>query len=571
MHTTTTKSISHLLLTPRQEQILGLLSEGMSNQEIADELHIQHGTVKQHLFILFRKLQVTNRAKAVIAANQLIKGGHNETALGSSAAVKSLVRAGARASAYVWRMISVVSVFVPDNQLNFPELIIRRDKYLIELRRMIAVLSDALDGKFVSLPYGGMLIWFGHPCAHVDDADRAVQFAQLLQQWSDSHHEFTLCDENAMPMLHPIGIGIASHPEVVAAKAGELTGVESFRMAAILARHARPLGRPLADALTQKLAPLSVPWFDVKVSSDHRVIDHKRFGRLGVVGARGLSLPDIRSRWGGMLFLDSIFEMVEHGVSQWLSVESWPPAATTSLIDAIGNAAAARSFRLLRLRVPTILRRERLAASFVGQLDAFAKDHGLELNHVYAFNSAGERLGAMIADLAAQGPLVVQVYGLKGLDALAAVMGDRGVDRLVSRPVLVVAGHLSEPSHNQTNIRLLGARPAGLPFSRIFSMQVSQADSLADDIRADLQALIDGLSEESRTIITAAASQPEQTIDASVVQLDLPHHQTQTCLHELASCGLLVPHPGGGFQFRDLMTANAISNLTISFVQTQAA
>ncbi len=571
MHTTNTKSIAHLLLTPRQEQILGLLSEGMSNQEIADELRIQHGTVKQHLFILFRKLQVTNRAKAVIAANQLMKGGHKESTLGRSALSNVSTRVGGRPSAYVWRMISVVSVFVPDNQLNFPELIIRRDKYLIELRQMIAGLSEALDGKFVSLPYGGMLIWFGHPCAHVDDADRAVQFAQLLQQWSDSQHEFTLCDENAVPMLHPIGVGIASHPEIVAAKAAELTGVESFRMAAILARHARPLGRPLADALTQKLAPLSVPWFGVKVSSDNRAIDQKRFGLLGVVGARGLALPDVRSRWGGMLFLDPIFETVEHGISQWLSVESWPPAATTSLIDAIGNAASAKNFRLLRLRVPTVLRRERLAASFVGQLEAFAKDYGLALNHVYAFNSAGERLGAMIADFASQGPLVVQMYGLKGLDALAAVLGDRGIDHLVSRPVMVVAGHLSESSQNQTNIRLLGARPAGLPFSRIFSMQVSDTDLLTDDIRADLQALIDGLSEESRNIVTVAATHPEQIIDASVVQIDLPHHQTQTCLHELASCGLLVPHPGGGFQFRDLMTANAIRNLTIPFAQTQSA
>ena len=39
-------------LTPRQEQILSLLTEGKSNKEIAEELGIQQGTVKQHLFVL---------------------------------------------------------------------------------------------------------------------------------------------------------------------------------------------------------------------------------------------------------------------------------------------------------------------------------------------------------------------------------------------------------------------------------------------------------------------------------------------------------------------------------------
>jgi len=61
------------LLTPRQEQILSLLTEGKSNKEIAGELGIQQGTVKQHLFVLFRRLGVVNRAKAVIAASQLLK------------------------------------------------------------------------------------------------------------------------------------------------------------------------------------------------------------------------------------------------------------------------------------------------------------------------------------------------------------------------------------------------------------------------------------------------------------------------------------------------------------------
>ena len=49
------------------------MAEGKSNKEIADSLNIGYGTVKQHLFVIFRKLNVTNRAKAVIAAHQLMQ------------------------------------------------------------------------------------------------------------------------------------------------------------------------------------------------------------------------------------------------------------------------------------------------------------------------------------------------------------------------------------------------------------------------------------------------------------------------------------------------------------------
>ncbi|MEI6986045.1 MAG: LuxR C-terminal-related transcriptional regulator [Rhodospirillaceae bacterium] len=52
-------------LTPRQLEILSLLTAGKANKEIANQLGIGLGTVKQHVVALFRKLSVTNRAMAV--------------------------------------------------------------------------------------------------------------------------------------------------------------------------------------------------------------------------------------------------------------------------------------------------------------------------------------------------------------------------------------------------------------------------------------------------------------------------------------------------------------------------
>lgn len=52
-------------LSARQRQILDLLTKGKANKEIAYELGIGIGTVKQHLVALYKKMGVTNRAMAV--------------------------------------------------------------------------------------------------------------------------------------------------------------------------------------------------------------------------------------------------------------------------------------------------------------------------------------------------------------------------------------------------------------------------------------------------------------------------------------------------------------------------
>ena len=52
-------------LTRREQQIAALLSEGLSNKEIARELCIEVSTVKNHVHNLLVKLEVSNRGQAV--------------------------------------------------------------------------------------------------------------------------------------------------------------------------------------------------------------------------------------------------------------------------------------------------------------------------------------------------------------------------------------------------------------------------------------------------------------------------------------------------------------------------
>jgi len=62
-----------LELTPRQREIIALVAEGLSNQEIGERLGISEGTVKQHLQRIFERLGVRNRTAlaALIFTNRL--------------------------------------------------------------------------------------------------------------------------------------------------------------------------------------------------------------------------------------------------------------------------------------------------------------------------------------------------------------------------------------------------------------------------------------------------------------------------------------------------------------------
>jgi DNA-binding NarL/FixJ family response regulator len=55
-------------VTSREREILILISNGMSNKEIANELNITERTVKNHITNLFKKINVCDRTQAAVYA-----------------------------------------------------------------------------------------------------------------------------------------------------------------------------------------------------------------------------------------------------------------------------------------------------------------------------------------------------------------------------------------------------------------------------------------------------------------------------------------------------------------------
>jgi RNA polymerase sigma factor (sigma-70 family) len=55
-------------LTPRERQVLSLVAQGLSNQEIATRTDTTEGTVKVHLRAIMKKLNLTNRTQVALFA-----------------------------------------------------------------------------------------------------------------------------------------------------------------------------------------------------------------------------------------------------------------------------------------------------------------------------------------------------------------------------------------------------------------------------------------------------------------------------------------------------------------------
>ncbi|MCW5853311.1 MAG: response regulator transcription factor [Anaerolineae bacterium] len=57
-------------LTEREREILNLMAQGMNNVEIAQRLVLSHPTVRNYVSSIFSKLQVADRAQAIVRARE---------------------------------------------------------------------------------------------------------------------------------------------------------------------------------------------------------------------------------------------------------------------------------------------------------------------------------------------------------------------------------------------------------------------------------------------------------------------------------------------------------------------
>lgn len=520
------RGLCNMNLSERQRQILELLAQGRSNKEIAFALGITEGTVKQHLFTLYRKLGTTSRTKAVLAAAE-----HLRPAISAAAPAAPRVPADeAPASAqFVWRLVTCVMIHPQRAAEPTATARVRFEQQMNALQARTRLLADGLDGQMAIIPGGGLLVCFGLPHTHLDDPARALWLADHLHRWLRDN-----------PYLQA-GIGVASATEVVTDNAQTLHRGESIDMARALAARAQPL-QVLVNEITCRLAgPVarySAPRTDAAPGFSHRQLLVEEAVDVQALAAR-TPLP----------FMPDLLANLARQRAMWVAVEGWPPQSGLRLQDAIAVALQAHRIRTLRLRLPTDstpAHTERCLRIQLGLLATADADAPTDLD-----------LLSSLRLLARQGPLALICHGLDTRAALIRLWSAAALEELRQCPLIVVTSMLGTQHDSHIAARLLGPHPGSgdtLPPGKTYRLTMPAPALAPLGLHADLATLLDTLRPAARALIRRlvaqesvdAAQDPELTQELLTTGLFEQRAERLVCRNDAvraALAALFVPEP----------------------------
>lgn len=504
-------------LSERQQQVLRLLSLGKSNKEIAFALGITEGTVKQHLFTLYKKLGATNRAKAVLAAAaQLGAPPGNATDNGTS------WRPPQPSGQYVWRMVSAVVIQPQRSADTSAADRAKFDQQMHALQLESQTLAEGLDGLLTVIPGSGLLVCFGIPQNHLDDPARALFLANRLHAWLQTNS------------FLQASLGIATAAEVVADNARVLYRAESMDMARALAAHAAPL-QILVSEITCRLAG------PVARYSPPRTTDRLRFSHRELLASEVVDVKTLAAKTP-LPFMPEVLAPSREANAMWVAVEGWPPQSSVRLQDAIAIALQAHNIATYRLRLPTEATVERTGRCAYMQLNLLARlrqrPEGNE-SFLRTLGSASQQLLESIRVLSMRGPLALIFHGINTHAALQQLFGEAGISQLANLPVILVTSVLSDGQDSHIAARLLGSRPGSATSGKTYRLTLSKPPLTPQGLHADLATLIDTLSPAARDLIRRIVTQGQAN-----------PQETGPLAQELMTTGLFSSE-GGRLQCRD--------------------
>lgn len=503
----------------RQQQLWKLLSQGKSNKEIAFELNITEGSVKQQLFTLYRKLGVTSRTKAVIRAAELM--GNAPPGAGAPASNRAADKT------YLWKLLTTVAIQPLKTPGRQPAAIIAFDRALARLRTHVEYLAALLDGHLLLAPGGGLLACFGTPLSHLDDPARALFFARMIAQWNQRH---------GVPELE-IGIGVATAAEIVAESGAPPFHAESFKLAQRLASDCQN-GKILATSICCRLAGPLYPYLPAPDQSFPSAISAR------LLPAEQTLDPARLAKRNPLPFITEVIARFrQKRQADWIGIESWPPSAGVRLMDAVAAHFEAAHLPTLRLRLPTARSLSGLAGNVAAQIEALA--NASPAGAPPGTFSGRSPLAALQA-LALHGPCTVLVYGVNSLDRIMELLELQGIQEIAHLPLLIIGMRTHEDASTYVAARLLGSNPATASNSRVFRLSLGGSPIAPNSLDADLLTLIDILSTPARQLVRQVAANGSMDYAATGIHA-----------RELLSSGLFIDQ-AGTIKCRDNETQNIL-------------
>lgn len=509
--TTETGNNVRALLSARQREIMDLVARGLTNKEIAQQLGLTDGTVKQHLAAIFPKLGVRNRTWAVSMWHQASGEDAEQVSMPTrrtAAQPSGLV--GDEVIALPGRLVASVAVcFAAQGAGGVLGLARLASAVITTCRLWAGVFEGVLR---VSNP-GSVIIVFGYPQAHIDDVSRAVNFAETVRQ--DLRGRLGI----------DVRIAIDAAIDELCLSAGEIVASQTAWNSLTLAFEARD--QDSAIALTERARRLANP--------HHRADPNT---------------PDWTALFARAPFINEAERALARNHASWFSVESWPPMPAKLLLDAWRNTALAGATRQIVLRMPSGEEHD-AEQNLLHQLRA-------QLPGIGGTQQRDADLGWWLHALAQEGPLSVVVYGWNEAVSFASLLGDAALNELARCPVIFLLGPLPIVGNPRLVVRSLDARGRKPLVGRVHEIVLPEPDGVGDGHSPDIVALLDQIDAVSKAVLRLILQYRRCTAPFLAHQLDTSGAGLEWRLDRLVRWGLVSMWPDGSIRLRDARTERTV-------------
>jgi DNA-binding CsgD family transcriptional regulator len=539
------------LLSARQREIMDLVARGLTNKEIAQQLGLTDGTVKQHLAAIFPKLGVRNRTWAVAmwhqaspetapsdaAGPRAIGGaapglpGYGQAELASSGhgtGSGSGDRHGLREAgagqpladsavvALPSRLVASVAVALPASDGDAHG---DRSGASLQVAGTIIAACRAWAAVFEGdLRVDGarcVMVTFGYPRAHLDDVDRAVAFAETVR--SD------------LRTRRGIAVRI---------------GIDAGQDALCLC----------GDAILMSQTAWNSLMLVVQAEDDSVVLTPRTQRLLPSAPDGAGAVPPGASTWADLFarapFVREAEAALAHSRISWFAVEAWPLPSAKHLLDAWQTSPVGTKTQQVVLRMPSAIDgdvEQVLLEQLRAQLPALGR----------AKQRAAD-LGWWLHALAQEGPLSVLVYGWHETTTFAALLSAAALDELANCPVVFLLGPQAIPGAPRLMVRSLDSRGRKPLVGKVHETALHDQAGDTSSYCPDIVALCDQIDTPGQKVLGLVLQYRRCTPQFLSHQLELSGAALDQRLDRLVGLGLVAQWPDGSIRLRDLRTETAL-------------
>lgn len=533
-------------LTQRQHQILKLLQAGKVNKEIANELGIGLGTVKQHVVALFKRLNVRNRAMAASTGVSTVRGTEEG---GATLAADGLLER---------RPCVVLSTALPDDA---EPAMVRR------LHGILASLAFDNDALFLARKGNAGDVIFG--------VQRVTEY-DLIKALRTAHAAFTDLSSLDPGLAAKLCGGLSAGLAVASMKryggwSGEAIASAAIFSARELMQDADPgqlvIGQPAQDLMSA-----------FGIGDERRIPGELPFRELETLRWTGerFAFPLIERRVELRRLVDTL-EEVKSGCGRLIYLEGETGMGKSrmcreALESCLKMGGYALFFRCQPLDsgglLSNALGRAVFPAGEVGELLRLPARRSPELVVVDDFHMLSKENRSMLSNAAVKADAKGRLVIFSGRRCTDIKTGQAEIIRLGRLPAdaiekLIRVVHGSAEKMRSSKVKALSKLAAGVPLFAVELAKHNDTDTIELPLMVIVCTRLDALLLDKKVLRVVARCQGNPTLDEVAMKLGEDTEVLRPAVERAMASGVLSLGEDGRLSFSHPLLGHAINHLSM--------